>query len=286
MTKIPAQRRRTAAIQPQHNLLWDVGVDSKAVQDRLGQMRVTVFGLSGSGAAAAVALATAGIGTLRLVDGGSVTPADPYLAPAYRAADVGESRVASVARCIDALGTETVTEPSTGPFDTDEDVAAAIGQADFVICAMDQGQSALIYRLNRVCLRNGTRWIAVSASAFEVSVGPLVEPYETACYLCYRMRLVACADEPEEEFAFQSFLDRRKRDDSATRENLVFGTTMGGQLAALETFKALSGVIAPSTKGAIVVFDLLKLATTTHVVLRKPWCPACHGGPDARRTAG
>jgi adenylyltransferase/sulfurtransferase len=121
------------------------------------------------------------------------------------------------------------------------------------------------------------------SAAFEVTVGPLVAPYETACYLCYRMRAVACADEPEEEFAFQSFLDRRKRDDSATRENLVFGTTTAGQLAALEVFKELSGVVAPSTKGAIVVFDLIKLATTTHVVLRKPWCPACHGGRDTRQ---
>jgi bacteriocin biosynthesis cyclodehydratase domain-containing protein len=282
----PAERRRTETIQPQHNLLWDLGVDPDAVQARLGRASVTVFGLSGGGAVAASALASAGIGALRLVDDRPVSAADPYLALAYRAADVGESRAASLARHIEGLGTSTVTQHAAGPFDTDDEVAAAVGQSDFVVCAMDVGRSALIYRLNRVCLRNKTRWIAASASAFEVSVGPLVEPYDTACYLCYRMRVVACAEEPEEEFAFQSFLDRRKRDDSATRENLVFGTTMAGQLAALETFKALSGVIAPSTRGAIVVFDLIKLATTTHVVLRKPWCPACQVAQGARQTPG
>jgi molybdopterin-synthase adenylyltransferase len=281
----PETRGRTAATQPQHNLLLDLGVDPQSVLDRLSAMTVTVFGLSGGGAVAAMALASTGIGKLRLVDDGVVTAADPYLASAYRAANVGEPRVDALARQIDGLGMRTSTEHSTGPFDSDDEIAAAIGQADFLICALDPGQSSRIYRLNRACLRSGTRWLATTSAAFEVRVGPLVHPYETACYLCYRMRAVACTDEPEEEFAFQRFLDRRKRDDSGTRENLVMGTTLAGQLAALEAFKALSGAIPPSTRGHLVVFDLLDLASTTHVVLRKPWCPACGSGPVERQAA-
>jgi bacteriocin biosynthesis cyclodehydratase domain-containing protein len=275
---VPEMQQRTAAIQPQQNLLLDLGVEPRSVQDRLSAMTVTVFGLSGGGAVAAMALAGAGIGRLRLLDDGVVTAADPYLASTYRAADVGEARVDALARQIDGLGMHTRTERATGPFDGDDAVAEAIGRADFLICALDPGLSALIYRLNRVCLRSGTRWIATTSAAFEVRVGPLVHPYETACYLCYRMRAVACSEAPEEEFAFQRFLDHRKRDDSGTRENLVMGTTLAGQLAALEAFKALSGAIPPSTRSNLVVFDLLELASTRHVVLRKPWCPAC--GPD------
>jgi adenylyltransferase/sulfurtransferase len=279
----PGERSRTRAIEPQHNLLLDLGVDAKAVRERLRQASVAIFGLAGAGAAAAMSLAATGIGTLRLIDDRAVTPADPYLSSAYGAADVGQLRATALVRTIGALGMGTRTATSAGPFESDDEIADAVGPNDFVICAIDLGQSALIYRLNRVCLRSNTRWLAVSSAAFEAQVGPMVYPYETACYLCYRMRAVACADNPEEEFAFQSFLDRRKRDDSATRENLVAGTVIAGQLAALETFKALSGVVGPSTKGIVVVFDLLTLAATPHVVLRKPWCPACHGGRDARQ---
>src|SRR3712207_9319216 len=66
------------------------------------------------------------------------------------------------------------------------------------------------------------------SSALEGIVGPTVEPFETACYLCYQMRAAASAEHPEDAVAFQSFLDNRKRDDSTVRENLVFATQIVG----------------------------------------------------------
>ena len=70
-------------------------------------------------------------------------------------------------------------------------------------------------------------------------------------------------------------LDRRKRDDSARRESLVFGIGLAANLMSLEAAKALTGVLTLSALGKVVVFDLLSLESTKHVVLRKPWCPAC-----------
>jgi adenylyltransferase/sulfurtransferase len=281
-----SRRQAEATLRrPQHNLLLDLGADPHAVHARLQQATVAVVGLSGAGAAATTALAAAGVGTFRLIDGSPVSAADPYLASEYGASSVGLPRVDVLAQRLAASAPASSISSFVGPFNSDDDVATAIGNAEFILCATDLGQSSLIYRLNRVCLAAGVRWLAVTPAAFEVTVGPLVIPYETGCYLCYRMRAVACAEDPEEEFAFQSFLDRRKRDDSASRENLVFGTQMAGQLAALETFKALTGIASSPARGAVIVFDLLTLATTRHVVLRKPWCPACHGGRDPRRTA-
>jgi adenylyltransferase/sulfurtransferase len=127
-------------------------------------------------------------------------------------------------------------------------------------------------------LRSRTKWISCSVSGFEAVIGPTVDPSETPCYLCYTMRSVACAHNPEDEFAYQQFLDRRKRDDSDTRENLVVGHGAVGNLVALEAIKALTGMLAPASLGRIVVLDLLRLTSTPHVVLRKPWCPACFGG--------
>src|ERR1700739_4500528 len=89
------------------------------------------------------------------------------------------------------------------------------------------------------------------------------------------MRTVACAGNPEDEFAYERFLDQRNEDDSNKRENLVFGSGLMSNCLALEAFKELAGIAEPSALGAIIVFDLLAMQLTKHVVLRKPWCPAC-----------
>jgi bacteriocin biosynthesis cyclodehydratase domain-containing protein len=89
------------------------------------------------------------------------------------------------------------------------------------------------------------------------------------------MRAVACAGNPEDEFNYERFLDRRKQDDSGRRENVVFGAGLMANWLGLEAMKQLTRIVEPSALGAIIVFDLLGFTCTKHVVLRKPWCPAC-----------
>jgi bacteriocin biosynthesis cyclodehydratase domain-containing protein len=47
-----------------------------------------------------------------------------------------------------------------------------------------------------------------------------------------------------------------------------------GNLLALEAFRALLGVPAAAS-GRVIVFDFMESTSKKHVVLRKPWCPAC-----------
>jgi hypothetical protein len=89
------------------------------------------------------------------------------------------------------------------------------------------------------------------------------------------MRMVVCADNPEASFDFESFLDRRKSDDSSRRANLVFGSAVAGHLGGMEVVKALCLPEMLATRGRIQVVDLRDLSSVAHVVLRKPWCPAC-----------
>ena len=56
---------------------------------------------------------------------------------------------------------------------------------------------------------------------------------ETACYLCYTMRSVALARDPEEDFNFQQFLDSRRTDDGDKRESLAFSAELVASLAGL-----------------------------------------------------
>jgi adenylyltransferase/sulfurtransferase len=264
-----------AAIAPQLSFLHEVSGSPAAVQDRLGRASVAVLGLGGAGAIAALSLAAARVGTVRCIDAGRVSPADAYLASVYAGAEIGARRVDVLQRAAEALAPEVSVSTHAAPLESDDDVAAAVAGADFVVCCADQSMATLFYRLNRVCLQSGTPWTSCAVSALEGVVGPTVQPGETACFLCYTMRSVACTQHPEDEMAYRQLLDRRKRDDSAARENLAFGTGAVGNLVGLEALKALSGSMAPALLGRIAVLDFLNFTLEKHAVLRKPWCPAC-----------
>jgi bacteriocin biosynthesis cyclodehydratase domain-containing protein len=235
---------------------------------------VTVIGAGPVGAAATLALASAGIGTLRSADTDSVLPSDPMLNPQFHVSDTGSPRAEVVCARAAALAPGLIASAHTERLENDDDVLRLIAGSDFVVGCVDQSMANLMYRLNRAALAARVRFTAGSVSAFEGIIGPTVTPFETACYLCYQMRAVACTENPEEEFAHLRFLDRRKRDDSGRRENLVFGPAIVGNMVALEAFRVLLG-LPPAAAGRIVVFDFLESTSQKHVVLRKPWCPAC-----------
>lgn len=280
------QPEASESLAPQLNFFHEMNIDPEEIRARLSRATVTVFGLGGAGAEAALALASARVGRLRLVDSMPVGGADTYLSNAFSPDDEGESRASVVARKMAATAAEVAVTVHTESPRNDDEVFAIVEGSDFVINCLDIGESSLVYKLNRVCLRAGIKWTSCALSGVEVTVGPTVHPSETACYLCYKMRAVACAGNPEDEFAYESFLDQRKRDDSARHENLVCGVQLAAGLVSLEALKSLSGgALAPSAVGSIVVFNLLDLSSDKHVVLRKPWCPACFK-TEARAAGG
>jgi adenylyltransferase/sulfurtransferase len=262
-------------LRPQLNLFHDASQQPWDLQNRLAQSRVTLFGLTGWGVAAARALASAGVGFLRCVDAEPVAAADLYFNAEFGAADAGRPRV-------DALGPHLKCKYEGDPSMPADDAAVerAISGTQFIVNCLDEGNLSLMYRLNRVAMRTRTPWISAAASGFEAVVGPAVYPGETACYMCYRMRLLACAENPETGYDFESYLDRRKRDDSGHRANLAMGAGVAGQIVAAEVLKAITGLSAPATRGRVQVFDLRDLSSTMHIVLRKPWCPACAVAQD------
>ena len=84
--------------------------------------------------------------------------------------------------------------------------------------------------------------VAATVSAFEGIVGPTVIPYETACYLCYQMRTVACADDPVDALAELRRADESRTDMSAVPREPPLRRRHRRQLLALEAFKALDGL--------------------------------------------
>ena len=263
-----------ARMAPQLNWFHDAapGID---LQQRLIKADVAVVGLGGAGAAVALALGAAGIGTVRCIDSSCLTLADTYMSPFLGQRDVGEGRAGSIARLINSSAPQVKVLPVDRQLSSEEDLDVSIRGADLVVCCLDASQSNLIFKLNRVCLAHGIHWISCALAGAEIIVGPAIQPGSGPCYLCYRMRAVACAGNPEEAFAYEKYLDRRKHDDSARRENLVFSAGLAANFLGIEVVKQLTALCEPSLVGQILTIRLTDLAIERHTVLRKPWCPAC-----------
>ena len=266
---------RQARLRPQLNLFHDLSRQPWELQERLERTTVAVVGLTGAGVACARSLAAAGLGTLRCVDDGVVAPPDLYFSPEFQPPECGAPRCGALERHLASEGTTVTVQSVTASLTDDRMVEQAVTGSDFIVNCLDEGNLSLVYKLNRACLRSHIPWTSASSLGFEVVVGPTVYPGETACYMCYRMRLVAGTDNPEASFDFESFLDRRKADDSGRSANLVFGPAIAGQLAGIEAVKAVCLPDALATRGRIQVVDLRDFTSVRHVVLRKPWCPAC-----------
>jgi ribosomal protein S12 methylthiotransferase accessory factor len=213
---------------------------------------VAIVGLTGPGAATALMLAASGVGTVRCVDPLPVSAADVYLSPFLDLDSVGAPRASTVARVLAGSSPQVRAPAMNGTLQSEEDVRNAIAGADFVVCCLDAGQSNLIYKLNRVCLATNTRWLACALSGAEIVVGPGIHPGRTACYMCYRMRAVACAGNPEQAFAYERYLDRHKQDDSGRRENVVFSASIAAGFLGTEVLKELTGVAEPSFTGRLL----------------------------------
>lgn len=262
-------------LAPQVNFLHELGRPAAEVQDSLSRARVSVLGLGAPGALVAAGLAAAGVGALRLIDDLPVREADRLHGPGFSRADTGAGRADATRAAIERSFPETAIEVRDGPIDSDEAMLAAADGADFVACCVDSSRSAYRHRLNRICDAARIPWISCAAAGFEAIVGPLVRPGETACHLCYTMRSVAAARDPEEEFGVQQFLDARRLDDSERREAFGFSVGLMANLAGLETLKALTQVGSCQTVGAVLVIDVLQSTLTRHVVLKNPRCPVC-----------
>jgi len=270
-------------LQPQRNFFHELapGID---LQPRLQQATVAVIGLAGPGGATALMLGAAGVGAVRCVDPQPVSAADTYLSPFLEPDAIGAPRAGILAGILRGTAPDVRATAIDEPLLSEEDVRRSIDGVDFVVCCLDAGQSNLIYKLNRVCLETNTRWLTCSLAGGEIVIGPGIHPGRTACYMCYRMRWVACAGNPEQAFAYERYLDRRKQDDSGRRENVVFSASIAAGFLGTEVLKELTGVAEPSLAGRLLTVTLTDMSIERHVVLRKPWCPACFPGKsgDAR----
>jgi adenylyltransferase/sulfurtransferase len=270
-------------LTPQVNYLGEIAYDGRNAQRRLTSARVVIFGMGGAGAALARNLAASGIGRLVCIDPYLVRPADSYFSALIEPGQTGTTnRAEAVVTQLRRIAPEIVIEDVCERIDEVEAIANVINGADLVISCLDAGDLNWNLKLNRAARTLGLRWLTGAMEGAEIVAGPgFPADGEGPCFMCYRMREVACTANPQSRFGLERRLDRLRQDLSGRRENLACGADLLAGLLGAEAINLLGAISEPALDGRIIVSDLTTLRQEKHAVLRKPDCPVCSKGAHA-----
>ena len=230
----------------------------EAGQRKLADARVLLIGLGGLGSPSAMYLATAGVGTLGLVDFDLVDATNLHRQVIHGTPDIGRSKLASAAERLTAINPQTRLELHDEAFDA-SNAQRLVDAYDIVIDGTDNFPTR--YLVNDACVMTGTPNVYGSifrfegqASVFACGNGP--------CYRCLH-------PEPPPEGLIPS-----------CAEAGVLGVLPGiiGTIQATEAIKILTGIGEPLV-GRLLLYDALRMKVRDITLPRDPDCPVCGDEP-------
>ncbi|MFO0412184.1 MAG: HesA/MoeB/ThiF family protein [bacterium] len=232
-----------------HLVLVEVGGPG---QQRLKAARVGLIGLGGVGAPAALYLAAAGIGTLRLIDDDTVALSNLQRQIAFDVADIGRSKVEAGAETLTALNPHVRVEPFAGRL-TGATAARLVEGCDVVVDGTDDFETR--FAVNAACMAARIPLVSGALGRWNGQVGVFTG---RPCYRC----LVPGAP-PEAE--------------TCARVGVI-GALAGvvGSMVALEAIKLIAGAGQPLA-GRLLIYDGLAGTARTVTVAADPDGPVCAG---------
>lgn len=239
-----------------HILLDELGIEG---QQRLLNAHALVIGAGGLGSPVALYLATAGIGTITLVDGDTVDLTNLQRQIAHNVSRIGQAKVDSAALAMHAIN------PGVRVHALHERAAAQrllelVAEADVVIDGSDN--FATRQAVNSACVRHRKPLVSGAAIGFDgqISVYDTREPTHP-CYACL--------------FPPDAVVDEGR---CATMG--VFAPLVGiiGSMQAAEALKLLAGV-GSSLAGRLQMLDARTMEWTQIAVARTPGCAVCGHRP-------
>lgn len=230
-----------------HLVLAEVGGPG---QQRLKTARVGLIGLGGVGAPAALYLAAAGVGTLRLIDDDAVALSNLQRQIAFDAADVGRLKVEAGAAALRALNPHVAVEAVAERLEP-ANAPRLLAGCDVVIDGTDD--FAARFAVNAACVAAGIPLVSGALGRWGGQVGVFIG---RPCYGC----LVPEAPPDAETCARVG----------------VIGAAAGvvGSMAALEAIKLITGAGDPLA-GRLLIYDGLAGTARAVTVSADPDCPVC-----------
>jgi molybdopterin-synthase adenylyltransferase len=231
-----------------HILLKEVGGPG---QQRLKAATVTIVGVGGLGSPAALYLAAAGVGRLRLIDDDDVSLSNLQRQIAFTSDDVGMPKVASASEAIAALNQNVDLDPRRTRI-TDANAAELLAGAALVLDGTDD--FATRFAVNAACRALGVTLIsgAVGRWSGQVSTFRRGGP----CYRC-----LVTDTPPDAETCAQVG---------------IVGALTGviGSIMALEAIKEIADA-GDTLSGRLLLYDGLAATSRAIALPRDPACPVC-----------
>ena len=235
-----------------HILLDDIGIEG---QQRLLDAHALIIGAGGLGSPAALYLASAGIGTITLVDDDDVDLTNLQRQIIHTTERVGQSKVESAKAALIALNPDcdvvAIRERAAGAR-----LAKLVAQADVVLDCCDN--FATRHAVNRACMTAGVPLVSGAAIRFDGQIS-VFDPRadDSPCYACLF---------PEDQ-GFQ---------DAACSSMGVFAPLVGviGAMQAAEALKLIVGT-GRSLAGKLLLLDGRNMEWNSISLARAPDCAVC-----------
>lgn len=240
-----------------HILLDEIGIDG---QQRLLASHVLVIGAGGLGSPVAMYLATAGVGTLTLIDDDTVDLTNLQRQIAHTLARVGRPKVESAASTVRAINPDVQVVSLNERADASR-LDGLVAAADVVVDCCDN--FATRHAVNAACVRHATPLVSGAAIGFDGQIAVYVADPRApgdAAPPCY-----ACIFPPAASF-----------EEARCATMGVFAPLVGiiGSMQAAEALKLLTGVGTPLT-GRLQMLDARQMEWTQIQTARNPTCPVC-----------
>ncbi|HWA22461.1 MAG TPA: HesA/MoeB/ThiF family protein [Caulobacterales bacterium] len=241
-----------------HILLKEIG---GAGQQKLRGASVALIGAGGLGAPAALYLAAAGVGRLRIIDPDAASLPNLQRQVVYRSEDVGRSKVERTAEALLALNPNVTVEP----------VAERLG---------DDNAQRLLAGVELVldgCDDFGTRF-AVNAAAHALGIALIsgaVGRWDGQI-ATFKSGLTKGKPEAERLPCYRCFVPEIPPDAEPCSLVGIVGALTGviGSMMALEAIKEITGA-GESLAGRLTLFDGLRGEARTVRLNPDPECPTC-----------
>lgn len=219
-------------------------------QQKLKAATVALVGVGGLGAPAALYLAAAGVGSLRLIDADTVALSNLQRQVLYTLDDIGVAKTAAAANALAALNPHVAVDPIARAL-TPENATELLAGCDLVLDGTDDFTAR--FAVNAACHSLNISLVSGAIGRWTGQVGVFSGK---PCYRC----LVPDIPPDAETCAVVG----------------VVGALAGviGTLMAVEAIKLISGT-GEALTGRLLIYDALPAQTRTVKIAPNPACPVC-----------
>lgn len=150
----------------------------------------------------------------------------------------------------------------------------AAGDVDLVVCAIVGASSGVPATVNRICCATDTRVLFAVTVESRMDLGPLVQPGESACYECVRLREQSMSSSAMENLLYRAHLEESDGSRRVVGEALPVAT-LYASLVVMEAIRVLTGIAAPTLLNHVTSVEGVRGSMCTNRVPRVPRCPTC-----------